>query len=434
MPAQPPPGVRGDARFAPRAVAALGVRELAALTPEQYEQLIPGTALARASTTGCGATPSMRWARREQASARPLLEKLSGDSSELVRSAAQWALRQLDAVSDPPRLPRRRSGGCTRRSSFQVLISAGTYLAGKRAMEELPPITVVLWRFLLSGAVFVLLLLADARARSCRRAREWRRVLLLGLLAGPVNQMLFFSGLARSTAAHAALLYALTPLGVYVLSLVRGPRAAPRARATAGILTAFAGVVVLLLGRGLARRAGLAAGATCSSSGRWWRGSSTPRRAGPSPPSTGPMRATAWSMVAATLLMLPLAPFAPKPVEVLDGEPRRAQGCIVYLALLTSVVAYLLWYYALSKVPASKVAIFSNLQPAATALAAWLPAGRVAALGAGGGRRARPRRRAAHAGRARAGSLRSCSRVRSGRPRSASAAQESRRALAQPRR
>ena len=29
------------------------------------------------------------------ASARPLLEKLSGDSSELVRSAAQWALRQL---------------------------------------------------------------------------------------------------------------------------------------------------------------------------------------------------------------------------------------------------------------------------------------------------------------------------------------------------
>jgi drug/metabolite transporter (DMT)-like permease len=44
----------------------------------------------------------------------------------------------------------------------------------------------------------------------------------------------------------------------------------------------------------------------------------------------------------------------------------------VYLGLLTSVVAYLLWYYALSKVPASRVAIFSNLQPAATAIAAWL--------------------------------------------------------------
>jgi drug/metabolite transporter (DMT)-like permease len=44
---------------------------------------------------------------------------------------------------------------------------------------------------------------------------------------------------------------------------------------------------------------------------------------------------------------------------------------IAYLGVLTSVVAYLLWSYALSKVPASRVAIFSNLQPAVTAFAAW---------------------------------------------------------------
>ena len=50
----------------------------------------------------------------------------------------------------------------------------------------------------------------------------------------------------------------------------------------------------------------------------------------------------------------------------------EARLCILYLAVLTSVVAYLLWYYALSKTEASKVAIFSNLQPAATAVAAWL--------------------------------------------------------------
>ncbi|HEX8705679.1 MAG TPA: DMT family transporter, partial [Myxococcaceae bacterium] len=70
------------------------------------------------------------------------------------------------------------------------------------------------------------------------------------------------------------------------------------------------------------------------------------------------------------LLMLPLAPFALRSVETLSAS-LTAQGCVVYLALLTSVVAYLIWYYALSKVPASKVAIFSNLQPAATAIAAW---------------------------------------------------------------
>ncbi|WP_407692957.1 DMT family transporter [Pyxidicoccus xibeiensis] len=249
----------------------------------------------------------------------------------------------------------------------QVLISAGTYLAGKRAMTELPPLTVVMWRFLLSGSVFVVLLWLTPGPTLPPR-NEWKRVLFLGLLAGPVNQGFFFYGLSQSTAAHAALLYALTPLGVYLLSLARGHERAS-VRAMAGIGTAFAGVVVLLLGRGLAEASGslvgdlLILGAVAA-----WVVYTTEGK--PFVSIHGPVRATAWSMVASTLLMLPLAPFVAKPDAVLAAST-VAKGSIVYLGLLTSVVAYLIWYYALSKVPASKVAIFSNLQPAATAVAAW---------------------------------------------------------------
>jgi drug/metabolite transporter (DMT)-like permease len=250
----------------------------------------------------------------------------------------------------------------------QVLISAGTYLAGKRAMEELSPSTTILWRFLLSGAVFALLLAFTPGPKLPPRS-EWRRVMWLGLLAGPVNQLLFFNGLARTPAAHGALLYALTPLGVYLTSLVQGQERAS-ARALAGIITAFSGVVVLLLGRGLASAQGslvgdlLILGAVTA-----WVLYTTEGR--PFASSHGPVRATAWSMLAATLLMLPLAPFALRPVETLNAS-LTAQACVLYVALLTSVVAYLIWYYALSKVPASKVAIFSNLQPVATAIAAWI--------------------------------------------------------------
>jgi len=35
---------------------------------------------------------------------------------------------------------------------------------------------------------------------------------------------------------------------------------------------------------------------------------------------------------------------------------------------MTSVVAYLLWYWALAHLAAARVAIFTNLQPLATAL------------------------------------------------------------------
>ncbi|MFL5352183.1 DMT family transporter [Archangium sp.] len=251
---------------------------------------------------------------------------------------------------------------------LQVMINSGTYLAGKRAMEELPPITVVLWRFLLCALVFCLLLAFTPGPKLPPRS-EWRRVLMLGMLAGPINQMLFFYGLSRSTAAHAALLYALTPLGVYLLSLARGDER-PSSRATSGILTAFAGVVVLLLGRGLASARGSLVGdliilAAVSA----WVVYTTEGR--PFAAAHGPVRSTAWSMVAATLLLVPVMPFALAPARTFSAS-LPALGSIAYLAVLTSVVAYLIWYYALTQVSASRVAIFSNLQPAMTAIAAWV--------------------------------------------------------------
>ncbi|WNG44635.1 DMT family transporter [Archangium minus] len=262
-------------------------------------------------------------------------------------------------------------GGVYAALLLQVMISAGTYLAGKRAMEELPPVTVVLWRFLLSATIFCLLLAFTPGPKLPPRS-EWRRVLMLGLLAGPINQMLFFYGLSHSTAAHAALLYALTPLGVYLLSLARGHERAS-SRSTLGILTALAGVVVLLLGRGLASARGSLLGdllilAAVSA----WVVYTTEGK--PFAAAYGPVRSTSWSMVAAALLLVPVTPFALAPTRTLSASS-PALASIAYLAVLTSVVAYLIWYYALTKVSASRVAIFSNLQPAMTALAAWLVLG-----------------------------------------------------------
>jgi epoxyqueuosine reductase len=82
-------------RFAPRAVASLGVRELAALTREQYQALVPGTALARAKYDGLRRNAAYALGAAKDAAAEALLQKLSADESELVRSAARWALAQL---------------------------------------------------------------------------------------------------------------------------------------------------------------------------------------------------------------------------------------------------------------------------------------------------------------------------------------------------
>ncbi len=61
--------------------------------------------------------------------------------------------------------------------------------------------------------------------------------------------------------------------------------------------------------------------------------------------------------------------------EVVAGASLLAKGSLAYLGLGSSVLAYLIWFAALGRTDASKVAVFSNLQPVATALAARVALG-----------------------------------------------------------
>ena len=83
-------------RFLPRAVAKLGVREIAMMTKEQYDALVPGTPLARAKLEGLRRNAAYALGAARDGSARGVLEALAGDPSGRVSEAARWALRRLD--------------------------------------------------------------------------------------------------------------------------------------------------------------------------------------------------------------------------------------------------------------------------------------------------------------------------------------------------
>jgi drug/metabolite transporter (DMT)-like permease len=252
---------------------------------------------------------------------------------------------------------------------LQVTIGSVTFLVAKRALHEIHPVTLLVCRFALSALFFcVLLTVYPGRALPPRNAKAWKGILLLGLLGGPLNQGLFLWGLVQSTPAHAALLYALTPLLVYLFGIWRGREHQSR-RTLVGIALAFCGVAILLLGRGLGAALGPMIGDLFILGGvSAWALYTTEGKELTA--QYGAVRATSWSMIAAGILILPLAPFYVSVPKLASASP-IALGSILYLAALTSVVAYLLWYFALSRLEASKVAVFANLQPVLTALAAW---------------------------------------------------------------
>ncbi|ACG74163.1 protein of unknown function DUF6 transmembrane [Anaeromyxobacter sp. K] len=251
-------------------------------------------------------------------------------------------------------------------------ISAGTYLAAKRALGELSPFEVALVRFGLSSLAFGLLLWR----RPVRVARRDLLALLgLGVIAIPVNQGLFLAGMAWTTPGHAALLYALTPVFVFLIARVRlGERAGPAK--LAGIALAFAGVVVVLLGRGVVGLHGssrqLAGDLLILLAVVAWSVFAVAGK--PYAQRYGAVGSTGVALVLGTLVYLPVGLVATD-WSRLGALSATGWASLGYLVLLTSVVAYILYYWALSRAEASRVAIWSNLQPVLTALLAWAIAG-----------------------------------------------------------
>jgi epoxyqueuosine reductase len=87
----------GGPRFEPRPVAWLSCLQLAAMTREQYQRFVPGTALARAEYDGLRRNAAYALGAARDSTARSVLEALTGDSHPGVREAAAWALQRLQS-------------------------------------------------------------------------------------------------------------------------------------------------------------------------------------------------------------------------------------------------------------------------------------------------------------------------------------------------
>lgn len=248
------------------------------------------------------------------------------------------------------------------------LLSAGTYLAAKRAVSELSPFEVALFRFALAGAFYAALW-------------RWSRVRIprcdlvtlgaLGLLAVPVNQGLFLYGMSLTTPGHGALLYALAPVMVFLLARRHLGERATAAR-VAGVALAFAGVVVVLAGRGAVAvsdaAAGLAGDLLVLLAVAAW--SAFAVAAKPFAERYGAVASTGAALAVGSALYLP-AGLALSDLSAFERASAGAWASLVYLALLSSVAAYLLYAWALRRALASRVAIWSNTQPVFTAALAW---------------------------------------------------------------
>lgn len=279
------------------------------------------------------------------------------------------------------------SAGAPRRARPAVAVHAALLLvqlwfatlgvAGKIVLRELPPLGLVTARLL--GAAAFLWALRGAQALVTRgdegqegnqplTRRDLWQALVLALLGFAVNQVLFITGLARTTATNAVVLGSTIPVFTFAVAAARGQER-PRAARLFGLLLALCGALLLTGLSGLLSPGTLVGNVmllvNCLSYATYLV------LARPFLARFPALRSTSILFLLAALFVLPLGGAA-----LWDGLPRlHLTGALAlgYVVVFCTVGTYVLNAYALKRAPASLVATYIYLQPVlGTILAAAL--------------------------------------------------------------
>ncbi len=250
---------------------------------------------------------------------------------------------------------------------FQSLISSGTHLVAKLVVKDIEPLALTMMRSgLAASGLFVALLFQKNRPAIARE--DYRSMALLSFLAIPANQFLFLTAVKHTTATNASLMYATTPAVVLVISSLMGKERLSLMK-TAGVAIAFAGVLLVVFEHGIDLSSDYTVGnlllvaAVLS-----WALYTVKGR--PMILKYGAFTTSAVTMIAGTIMYLPIGALHAAEFDYSRLTPAHWLG-LAYLSVGTSIFAYFLWYYALGRIEASKVAIFSNLQPIMTTFLAY---------------------------------------------------------------
>jgi O-acetylserine/cysteine efflux transporter len=237
-------------------------------------------------------------------------------------------------------------------------------------LEGFPPLLFSALRFFFA-AVPAIFLLGGPRV-------PWRYVIAVGLALGVAKFGLLFIAMDHGVPAGLASLVLQSQVIFSVLLAVLVLRERPRRTQVAGITIACAGMVLILLDRGLAAPVG--ALALVIVAGLCWAVANTVTRHA-KPQDT--LRFMVWASAVAVLPLLVLSLLTEgvgNDLDALRNISLTGIGALGYLAFVATLFGFGVWGYLLRQYDASTVAPFSLLVPVVGMAAAWVLRGEAVGL------------------------------------------------------
>jgi drug/metabolite transporter (DMT)-like permease len=264
--------------------------------------------------------------------------------------------------------------------TFLIIIWAVNFLVGKITLRYIEPLALASFRLVLAGILMLALyplclrLPAFAEARHARlQSKSWRDLwtfTYLGFFGVAVNQLCFTIGLRYTSVTHSAIIVGMAPIYTLLLAVLFRLEDATL-RKVLGMAVSLTGVALMASETGLNRRSPTLLGDIITLTGSL--GFATYVVLGKRvAPRYDALTMTTYNFVIGAILILPLAiqrALVLGPLANWRAIHWQAWAGMLFMALFSSSLAYLFYYWILRYLQASQLAAFSYLLPVtATAL------------------------------------------------------------------
>jgi drug/metabolite transporter (DMT)-like permease len=246
-------------------------------------------------------------------------------------------------------------------------IWGNSFLFTKVVVEEVPPLTLVEGRFILSTAVLLLLMRAFGLSLSLSRGL-WVAVAFMGLVNNAIPFVLITWGQQHIDSSLAAILNSTMPLFTVIIAPLWIKERLTLDRAV-GVLIGFAGAFVLIgldLGA-IAESSTLGQLAVVVASAGYATGTVFARRY---LQEGTPVVLAAGQMLVAGLVLLPVALAVDRPFDL--HVSAKAALAWVALGVVSSGLAYVIFFWLIQRLEALQVSLIAYLIPLVAVVMGWL--------------------------------------------------------------
>jgi len=245
---------------------------------------------------------------------------------------------------------------------FAVLFWSGNFIVGRGIHNDIPPITLAFWRWAVALLIILPFSLRHVVHQRDLILRNWKILTLLAILSVTNFSMFIYMALKSSTVTNTVLINSMIPIFIVLVSWM-GFKERITLTQTIGIVISLTGLIFIIVHGDLSSLISVRFGKgdmwTISAGLSWALYSVLLRKC---PMELNPISFLTTAIIIGIFFIFPFYIW-----EISTGRTMNITiasiGSIIYVALFSSILAYIFWNRAIQIIGANRTGIFIHLMP-----------------------------------------------------------------------